>query len=211
MVWIANKQGNDILSQFITKIGFNTKTGIDLSGESPGQVRPARTWKDVNRATISFGQGISATPIQIVQAYQAIANKGKLIKPHLLEKVITGEDEKKYENNDTVDVMSAETAKKVSGMLVSVVENGHGKPAKVEGYKVAGKTGTAQVPKSDGGYEENSFIGSFAGFAPEEDARFVMLVKLNKPKNVEWAESSAAPIFGEIANWLLNDYMKVPK
>lgn len=211
MVWIANKQGNDVLSQFISKMGFNIKTGIDLSGESPGQVRSARTWKDINRATISFGQGVSVTPIQIMQAYQAIANKGKLVKPHLLDRVIVDKEQKKYEDNETTEVMSAETAKKVADMLVSVVENGHGKPAKVEGYRVAGKTGTAQVPKSDGGYEENTFIGSFAGFAPEDDPRFVMLVKLNKPKNVEWAESSAAPIFGEIANWLLNDYMKVPK
>jgi cell division protein FtsI/penicillin-binding protein 2 len=211
MVWVANKQGNDVLSQFISKMGFNIKTGIDLSGESPGQVRSARTWKDINRATISFGQGISVTPIQIMQAYQTIANKGKLVKPHLLDRVIIDKEQNKYEPSEAVDVMSAETAKKVADMLVSVVENGHGKPARVEGYRVAGKTGTAQVPKSDGGYEENSFIGSFAGFAPEDNPRFVMLVKLNKPKNVEWAESSAAPIFGEIANWLLNDYMKVPK
>jgi cell division protein FtsI/penicillin-binding protein 2 len=211
MVWVANKQGNDVLSQFISKMGFNIKTGIDLSGESPGQVRSARTWKDINRATISFGQGISVTPIQIMQAYQTIANKGKLVKPHLLDRVIIDKEQNKYEPSEAVDVMSAETAKKVADMLVSVVENGHGKPARVEGYRVAGKTRTAQVPKSDGGYEENSFIGSFAGFAPEDNPRFVMLVKLNKPKNVEWAESSAAPIFGEIANWLLNDYMKVPK
>lgn len=211
MVWVANKTGNDLLSQFINKIGFNVKTGIDLSGESPGQVRPVRQWRDVNRATISFGQGISVTPIQIIQAYGAIANGGKMVKPHLLDKVISSNDEKKYENSETIDVMSKDTAKKVADMLVSVVVNGHGKPAQVEGYRVAGKTGTAQVPKSDGGYEENSFIGSFAGFAPADDPKFVMLVKLNKPKNVEWAETSAAPIFGEIANWLLNDYLKIPK
>lgn len=211
MVWVANKVGNDLLSQFISKMGFNVKTGIDVSGESPGQVRAVRTWRDVNRATISFGQGISATPVQIIQAYAAIANKGKMIKPHLLDKVIENSNEKAYQVGEVSNVMSEDTAKKVTDMLISVVVNGHGKPAAVDGYKVAGKTGTAQVPKAEGGYEENSFIGSFAGFAPAEDPRFVMLVKFNKPKNVQWAESSAAPIFGEIANWLLNDYLKVPK
>lgn len=212
MVWVANQQGNDIMSQFINKIGFNVKTGIDLSGESPGQVRSSKTWKDVNRATISFGQGISVTPMQIVQAYSAIANKGKMVTPHLLDKVIDPSGkEQAYNKSDTVDVMSEDTAKKVADMLVQVVENEHGKPAAVDGYKVAGKTGTAQVPKPGGGYEDNAFIGSFAGFAPADDPKFAMLVKLNKPKNVQWAETSAAPIFGELSNWLLNDYMKVPK
>ena len=212
MVWVANKQGNDTMSQFILKLGFNARTGIDVSGESPGQLRPVKTWKDVNRATISFGQGISVTPIQIMQAYSAIANKGKMVAPHLLDKIIDKNgQEQSYDKSNVVDVMSEDTAKKVADMMVAVVDNEHGKPAAVDGYRVAGKTGTAQVPKAGGGYEDNAFIGSFAGFAPAEDPRFVMLVKLNKPKNVQWAESSAAPIFGELSSWLLNDYLKVPK
>ena len=94
-------------------------------------------------------------------------------------------------------------------MLVSVVKNGHGKKAGVPGYLVAGKTGTAQVPKKDGpGYEEGVHVGSFAGFAPAYDPKFVMLVKLDNPKNVEWAESSAAPTFGEMAKFML-DYFGV--
>jgi cell division protein FtsI/penicillin-binding protein 2 len=96
-------------------------------------------------------------------------------------------------------------------MMVSVVENGHGKKAKVAGYKVAGKTGTAQIPKKDGrGYEEGKSIGSFVGFAPAENPRFVMLVKIDEPQTVEWAESSAAPVFGEIAKFLLNYYQIPP-
>ncbi len=212
MVWIADKVGNDMLGQFLTKIGFGLKTGIDISGESSGQLRNSKTWKDVNRATISFGQGVSVTPIQIIQSYATIANKGKLIKPHILDKIVfKNGSEKDYDKQDPIEVISEETAKKTTDMLVSVVVNGHGKKAAVEGYKVAGKTGTAQVPRKEGGYEENAHIGSFAGFAPADNPKFVMLVKLDKPKNVEWAESSAAPIFGEIADWLLNSYMKVPK
>ncbi|MCX6809332.1 MAG: penicillin-binding protein 2 [Candidatus Berkelbacteria bacterium] len=212
MIWVANKIGNDFLGEFIKKMGFGIKTGIDLSGESSGQVSSYKTWKDVNRATISFGQGISVTPLQIAQAYSTIADKGSLVKPHILDKVISPDGKvTKYEPETPIKIMSEENAKKDTDMMISVVENGHGKKAKVEGFKVAGKTGTAQIPKPGGGYEENQHIGSFAGFAPADDPRFVMLVKLDHPQNVEWAESSAAPIFGEIADWLLNSYLKVPK
>lgn len=212
MVWIANKLGNDLFYEYLRKFGFGTKTGIDLAGESSGQLAVAKKWKNVNRATIAFGQGISVTPIQIIQAYGAIANNGKMIKPHILDSIMeSGGSAKKVEIAAPVEVISEEAAKKDKQMLVSVVENGHGKKAKVEGFSVAGKTGTAQIPKEGGGYEEDTHIGSFAGFAPVDDPRFVMLVKFNRPQTVEWAESSAAPIFGEIADWLLNSYLKVPK
>jgi cell division protein FtsI/penicillin-binding protein 2 len=91
------------------------------------------------------------------------------------------------------------------------VENGLGKKAKVDGFRIAGKTGTAQVPKPGGGYDTTNTIGSFAGFAPADNPRFVMLVKFDHPQSVTWAESSAAPIFGEMSDWLLNSYLKVPK
>ena len=212
MVWVADKIGNDLLGEYLRKYGFGAKTGVDLSGEAQGQLAAFKKWKDVNRATISFGQGISTTPLQIAASYAAIANKGKLVKPHIVDGVLDESGvEKQAEPVEPIDVVSEETANKVSQMLISVVENGHGKKAQVEGFKVAGKTGTAQIPKSDGGYEENTHIGSFAGFAPVDDPKFVMLVKFDKPKNVEWAESSAAPIFGDIASWLLNSYFKVPK
>lgn len=210
MIWIANKLGNESLANYLKKFGFGSKTGIDVAGEYAGKVSPPREWKDVNRATISFGQGITTTPLQIVNAYAAIANKGKAIKSHLIEKIIDSDGEQKsVESGAGEQVISEQTASKTTQMLISVVENGHGKKAAVAGFKVAGKTGTAQIPKDTGGYEENEHIGSFAGFAPADDPKFVMLVKLNKPKNVEWAESSAAPIFGEIADWLLKSYYKL--
>jgi len=212
MVYVADKVGNEDLSNYLKKYGFGAKTGVDLSGEASGQVIPVKKWRDVNRATISFGQGISATPLQIISAYVDIANKGNSAKLHIVDKIIENNgEENEVDPAESQKIISDETAKKVTEMLVSVVENGHGKKAKVEGFRVAGKTGTAQIPKSDGGYEENQHIGSFAGYAPADDPKFVMLVKLNKPKNVEWAESSAAPVFGEIASWLLNSYFKVPK
>lgn len=210
MVWIANKLGNESLANYLKKFGFGCKTGIDVSGEYAGKVSPTREWKDVNRATISFGQGITTTPLQIVSSYVTIANKGKAIKPHLIERIINPNGEARImEPVIGEQVISEQTASKTTQMLISVVENGHGKKAAVSGFKVAGKTGTAQIPKDTGGYEEDQHIGSFAGFAPADDPKFVMLVKLNKPKNVEWAESSAAPVFGDIASWLLNSYYKI--
>lgn len=212
MIWIANKLGNDLMGDFLLKLGFGEKTGIDISGEASGQIGNYKKWRDVNRATIAFGQGISSTPIQIIQGYCTIANKGKEVGLHVLDRVIEkGSKEKVFDQVEEKEIMSEQDAAMVSQMLVSVVENGHGKKAAVSGYKVAGKTGTAQIPKSSGGYEEDQHIGSFAGFAPVEDPQFVMLVKLDKPSNVKWAEESAAPIFGEIADWLLNSYLKVPK
>jgi len=107
-------------------------------------------------------------------------------------------------------VVSERTATLLSGMLVSVVKNGHGKRAGVDGYFVGGKTGTAQVPRKDApGYDPDITIGSFAGFAPVEDPQFAMLVKIDRPRDVQWAESSAAPLFGELAQYLLN-YYKIP-
>jgi len=212
MVWIADKMENNTIASFIKKFGFNNKTGIDVAGEASGQMSAPQQWRDVTRATISFGQGISVTPIQIVQAYSAIANGGKLVKPHLLDKVIDSSGSvRNVLPEEKSQVISKEDDDKLKEMLVNVVVNGHGKLAGVEGFRVAGKTGTAQVPKDGGGYEEGVSIGSFAGFAPADDPKYVMLVKLNKPKSVQWAESSAAPVFGEISDWLLNSYYKLPK
>jgi len=212
MIWIANKLGNETMGQYLENFGFGSKTGIDVEAESSGQLADSETWRNVNRATISFGQGISTTAIQMVAAYCAIANGGTLVKPHLLDMIISSTGEtKEIESTEIRQVLKAETVPKIRDMLVSVVVNGHGKKAAVSGFKVAGKTGTAQIAKTDGsGYEEDAHIGSFIGFAPADDPKFVMLVKLDRPSAVEWAESSAAPTFGEIAKWLLTQYYNLP-
>ncbi len=106
-------------------------------------------------------------------------------------------------------VIDPRTSELITAMLVSVVERGHGKRAGVSGYYVAGKTGTAQIPDPRGGYLEKATIGSFAGYAPAEHPRFAMLVRIDRPRNVEYAESSAAPVFGELAKFLLT-YLQVP-
>lgn len=210
MVWVSELLGRDSMYKYIKDFGFGRKSGIELDTESAGEVAEAKKWSNTQRATIAFGQGITATPLQILAAISAIANKGKLMQPYIVQKTIDANGkEDARQSKEVARVLKEETAAKVVGMMVSVVERGHGKKAGVSGYKVAGKTGTAQVPKPGGGYYADRHIGSFVGFAPASDPKFAMIVRLDNPKAVEWAESSAAPAFGQMARWLL-DYFQIP-
>lgn len=210
MVWISELLGKDTMYKYIKNFGFGRKSGIELDTESAGEVTESKHWSNSQRATTAFGQGLTTTPLQIVMATAAIANGGKLMQPYVVDKVINYDGKKQDRSpKEITQVVSPQTAAKVAGMMVSVVDYGHGKKAAVTGYKVAGKTGTAQVPRPGGGYYTDRHIGSFVGFAPVTNPRFAMIVRLDNPKSVEWAESSAAPVFGEMAKWLLN-YMGVP-
>lgn len=210
VIFAKEKIGNQKFMSYIKKFGFGKKTGIDLT-EASGNLENLKYNIAVNYDTASFGQGLSVTPIQMVQAFSAFANGGVMVRPYIVQARISsdgGTVETKPEFSE--QVISPTTAGTIGGMLVNVVENGHGKRAKVKGYYVAGKTGTAQVPKKDGkGYEENNNIGSFIGFAPVEDPKFVAIVRINHPRTVQFAESTAAPAFGELAQFILN-YYNVP-
>jgi cell division protein FtsI (penicillin-binding protein 3) len=209
-IWAADQIGNDVFAQYMKDFGFGVKTGLELQPESAGNILPVKQWQDVNRATMSFGQGLSTTPIQIAAAYAALGNGGKLMHPYVVAQRIEADGRTiDTQPKEIRQVIKPETVTKITTLLEDVVTDGHGKKAAVPGYKIAGKTGTAQVVGKDGKYEENAHIGSFAGFFPSNDPKFAMLVKLDRPKAVEFAESSAAPTFGEIAAWLLH-YAKVP-
>lgn len=209
MVWVSEQLGKELEYQYLKDFGFGRKTGIELDTEATGTVVDLKKWSNTQRATIAFGQGISMTPVQLMSAVSAIANGGKLMEPYIVSQTEDPQGQKNPTQPQEVKrVLSSETAEKVKNMMVSVVDNGHGKKAAVAGYKVAGKTGTAQIPKPGGGYYDDRHIGSFVGFAPAQDSKFVMLVRLDQPKNVRWAEESAAPTFGEMAAWLL-DYFRV--
>lgn len=212
LVWAMQRTGRDTFAQYIKDFGFGTLGGVQLNTEAPGTVAALDEPGQVYAATASFGQGITTTPLQIAMGYAAIANGGKLMEPRIV-------DEMRY-SDGTVDKMSpkqvrqviqSKTAVTLSGMLVSVVEHGHGKRAGVPGYWVAGKTGTAQIAQN-GGYSETAFNGSFAGFAPVENPKFAMVVKIENPKsdNILYAESTAAPLFGKIAKYLLEYYRIAP-
>ena len=210
-IFAQRQIGKDLFRKYVEDFGFGKKTGIDVTPEGKGNVSSLEKKGSIFAATGSYGQGITVTPIQLLTGFAALGNGGKLFKPYVVSEILypdgTREKTKPIEVAKPID---ARTSRLISGMLVSVVENGHGKRAGVPGYWVAGKTGTAQVAKKDGaGYEEDETIGSFAGYAPASDPKFVMLVKIDHPRDVQWAESSAAPLFGTMAKFLLN-YLQVP-
>lgn len=210
-IFVARQVGQELFRKYAINFGFGSPAGIEVEAESVGNIKSLDQRGEIFSATASFGQGISMTPIQLITAVGAIANQGKLMKPYLVKEIRKSDGSViKIQPKAVRQVISSRAANLLAGMMVSVVKNGHGKQAGVKGYYVAGKTGTAQVPKKEGrGYEENKNIGSFVGFAPVDDPKFVMLVKIDNPKDVIWAESSAAPLFGELAQFMLN-YYKIP-
>lgn len=211
-VFVARKMEKEVFRQFVENFGFGKTTGVELSAEVGGDTRALSKRGEIYTATTSFGQGITATPLQMAAAYGALANGGMLMKPYVVEEIRypDGRVEKKAPT-EVRRVVSEKTATLISGMLVSVVRNGHGKRADVRGYTVAGKTGTAQIARRDGpGYEVGANIGSFVGYAPIEDPRFVIIARIDRPKDVQFAESSAAPLFGAIAKFLLEYYKVAP-
>lgn len=209
-VFAMRQTGHDKFLEYIERFQFGKKTDIDLAGEASGDVRNLYTGREINFVTASFGQGISATPLQLVNAYSAIANGGKLMRPYMVEKIIKADGESVIIKPEVIaEPISPETAKILTSMLVSVIENGSIKKAAVPGFHIAGKTGTAQEAKPEGGYSE-FFIHNLVGFGPAENPRFTILVKLDKPKGVETAAVSLADTFSDIARFLINYYGIAP-
>lgn len=210
-IFVQQKTGQDKFREIVKRFGFGAKTGITLPSESAGDIRNLERGGEIHYATASFGQGITATVLQLAQAYGAIANGGKMMKPYVVEKI-------DYKNGQTdtfapqeiSQAVSSKAANTVGAMLVNVVENGHGKRAGVPGYYIGGKTGTAQIARSDGpGYDQDRSIGTFAGFGPIDNPKFVIVVKITNPRAARFAESTAAPTFGEMARFILN-YYQIP-
>ena len=209
VIYVEKLVGNKNFADYIERFGFGEKTGIELIGETNGNINNLKNLKsNIQFFTASFGQGVTVTPIQLASAYSSIANGGTLMKPQIVNKIVHPDGtEKIIDLQEVRRVISQKAAMQTAQMLRSVVTNGHGKQANVPGFLVAGKTGTAQVVDVETkGYSEDKFTGSFAGFAPVNDPKFTIIVKLDTPKNVEWAESSAAPAFGELMKFLLEYY-----
>ena len=213
-IFAMNQVGSKIFSNYVQKFGFGEKTGIELSAEVRGNISNLLTdyIKPVDAAVASFGQGITVTPLQMVMSFAALANKGVLMKPYIVESIIDGENQ----NMELIKprkihrVISERAANLISGMLVNVIDNGHGEKAQVPGYYLGGKTGTAQVAfEKKKGYSDKT-IQSFIGYGPIEDPVFVMLVRLDNPARAGYASKSAAEIWGKMANFLLQ-YYEIPK
>jgi len=212
-IFAEQQLGDKDFLDYLNRFGIFQPTQIDLQGEIFSENKELKKGYKVNFATASFGQGVEMTSIQLVRAIAAIANGGKLIRPYVVDKII--KNDKIIETKTEVQnpsVISKNTASQLTTMLMSVVEKGYGKEAKIPGYYIAGKTGTAQIPWTSlkinkKGYSDKT-IQSFIGFGPALDPKFLILVKLYNPQ-AKTAEYSAAPIFKELAKYIINLW-KIP-
>ena len=205
VVTIAQEVGEAGINDWIHRFGFGRPTGIDYPGESKGIVLPPEKWSGSTIGNVPIGQGIAVTPVQMIAAYGAIANRGVMIEPHLVERIGNGEAPQPVRRR----VVTTKTADEVRHMLREVVEEGSGTAAQVPGYRIAGKTGTAAKPDGTGGYSTSAYVASFVGFVPAKHPRLVILVTVDEPRGAIWGGVVAAPAFAQIANFALQ-YLEIP-
>ncbi|MFA5339690.1 MAG: penicillin-binding transpeptidase domain-containing protein [Candidatus Omnitrophota bacterium] len=198
-VKVALKLGGNNLYTYVRKFGFGDMTGIDLPGEVPGFIRPPSQWSGTSIYAIPMGQEISVTPMQMGCAMSVIANGGKLVKPRVIQAIQDkhGEIIKEFPPAAVRETLSEGTAATMRDILSGVVADGTGKLAQVEGYDVAGKTGTSQKIEN-GAYSHSKFIGSFVGFAPAKDPKIVVVVMLDQPHPQYYGGVVAAPVFSRV-------------
>jgi cell division protein FtsI (penicillin-binding protein 3) len=211
---IGELLGKEKYYSYLKKFGFGDKTGIGLPGESSGRLSNPKSWGKIELATISFGQGVSVTALQLATALSAIANGGYLMKPYIIKEILGPDGTVVRENKPEVKsrVISYDTAQEMTHILEMVVEDGTGKKAAIPGYKVAGKTGTAQIPDpATGGYYSNRFVASFIGFAPADDPKLTLVVIVVAPKKMKYGGSVSGPIFKRIAEKVLFHMGVAPK
>lgn len=211
-VYVQKTLGNKMFSEYVRRFGFGETTGSGFIGESSGNIKNLEHLnREINFFTASFGQGIAVTPLQLARGYGVLANGGRLMQIQFVDRIIHSDGWiEEIEPKEQRRVIQEGTSKQIGEMLYGVVERGHGKKAKVLGYRVGGKTGTAQVASNEKrGYDSGVTIGTFAGYAPIDDPKFVIVVKIDNPKKVIWAETVAAPAFGKMMTFLLN-YAKIP-
>ncbi len=206
MVFVGRLLGLDRMISYFQKFGIGEMTGIDLQGEVVANMRPKEDWYPIDLATASFGQGITITPIELLTAFSAIANDGHRMEPHVVQSIQTPDGQKREISPKVLgSPISSKTAKVMTEMLVNAVDNGEAKWAKPKGYRIAGKTGTAQIPVA-GHYDANKTIASFIGFAPADDPKFLMLVVIDRPSTSIYGAETAAPVFFRVAKKILTYY-----
>lgn len=204
--------GPDVIKKYVKDFGFGTRYDIGLNGSEAGLLPAEQNWVRTSTiATVSYGHGISVTPLQMAVAYSAIVNGGWMVKPYIVERVM-GPNRSVVKENKPVRVrrvISAETSESMRRMLAAVVSDGTGKKAQIPGYAVGGKTGTAKVAVGGSYNAERRYIASFAGFAPAENPRFVVVTVLMNPKPYYYAGLTAAPLFQRVMMQTLL-YKKIP-
>ncbi|MGE3278614.1 MAG: peptidoglycan D,D-transpeptidase FtsI family protein [Candidatus Altimarinota bacterium] len=211
MAHVSKKLGPSLLYDYLKNFGFGEKTFIELPEEHSGKLTHYRNWvSESEMITKAFGQGIAATPIQMVTAFSSIVNGGLLMQPTIIAGTINEDGEfEKNEAKTVRRVITSGSSEVIKSMLVSVVRH-YSQASQIPGYKIGGKTGTSQIA-TGGLYEkgEGSTIASFAGFAPYDRPRFVMLVKIDRPLGSPWGETNAVPLFKKISTFLFN-YLQIP-
>jgi len=202
IAYVSTSLGEERFYTYLRRFGFGCQTAIDLDGEVAGflKVPGGSRWSKSDLATNSFGQGIAVTPLQMIAAVAAVANRGFLLKPYVVERIVDDQDVIVTQPTVVRQVVSAQTAEQLTNMLVEAVERG-AELATVPGYDVAGKTGAAQIPVGDH-YDPELTIASFVGYAPADDPRFIALVKIDRPRVDSLGAHVAAPVFKAIAERL---------
>ena len=207
MIWVEEKIGQSLFKEYVEKFGFGKKTGIGLDTEAAGDIASLSKSAEIYDAVGSFGQGFTATPLQLVTAYAALANGGKMPKPYIVDEVRHANGMIEKTEPQTEVVISPNTDKLITGMRISVIEHGHSQAEKLPNYYIAGKTGTAQIA-SRGEYSADVTNHTFIGYFPATNPKLVLLVKYEAPQ-ANWAESTAAPVFKDVAKFSL-DYYGIP-
>lgn len=207
MVHVGMQLGGKRMNHYAQLFGLGKQTGIELPGEESGILFDTENMLPINVATMSIGQGLAVTPMQLVRAIATIANDGIMVQPHIVKRIERSDGKLILEKGSlpTTRVLSSETAAEIRRIMEMVINIGGGTPAKIPGYRIAGKTGTAQKLNTAGnGYEYGAYIASFAGFAPADNPRFVVLVMLDNPQGAFYGSQIAAPVFKEIMEQLLS-------
>ncbi len=217
MAKVAEKLGPALLYGHLAQFGFGAKTAIGFPGERSGWLRAYKKWPAITLRTIGFGQGVTVTPIQMVTALSAVANRGELIEPYLAEKLVypDGAERSLHRRTLVAKVLSKKTANQMAELMTEVVNSGTGAKAQIPGYQVAGKTGTAQKPRPKelgGGYEPAKWVCSFMGFVPADRPRLAMIVIIDEPQ-ADFATGGmiAAPVFQEVAKYALTTLGELPE
>lgn len=205
MAKLSQRLKDDVFYRYVRAFGFGNYTSVDLPGEAKGTLKTPDKWSGVTKAFMSYGYGVSVTPLQLITAYSAIINGGILYQPQIIEKETSSDGTVKYEEHpkEVRRVISEQTSATMRNILVSVVEHGTGEKAKLNYIKIGGKTGTSQK-LIDGKYSDESYNSSFIGFFPADNPSIVILILVNAPKLGRYGGSVAAPIFKNIAEKIIN-------
>ncbi|MBD3328580.1 hypothetical protein GF340_04715 [Candidatus Peregrinibacteria bacterium] len=209
--WVAQQMGRNLFYSYMVKFGFGERTGIEFDNEHPGKIEHFNQWAESELVTYGFGQGFTATPIQMVAAFGAIANDGLLMQPYIVDK-ISQKNDKIIETHPAPinQVISEDTTNLVTSMMVAATETGVSGNAKTENHYVAAKTGTSQTYKYGKPLKgAGTTIASVAGFGPIDDPKFVLYAKLDRPRTSEWADSTTSHLFSDVATYLY-DYLGIP-